>query len=354
MSLEFQGYSHLRKCIKTGAIQINNVKPLTETRGIRRYEQALEYLRAIGGVKASPVLVGQGLINFAGKDVGVTLNGMIPEEMKDITTLDQYMVEGSVKNLFSYSEGIIIGAELKKNLSISYGDNLSVAATNGQVRTFKVVGIFRTGRANLDTIQTYLSFKKVQALLNRPNRANSILVKVRDPYNARIISQDIEKKVGYKSVSWQESSEDLMNTLTIRNRIMYTVVSAVLIVAAFGIYNVISTVVMEKYRDIAILKSMGFYSREIRFIFVTQGVILGVMGCVIGLPLGMIFMTLLGQIKFKPPGSSQFIQMPIDWGYQQFLIAGAFALGSALFASYFPSRRAGKIQPVEILRGGAW
>jgi lipoprotein-releasing system permease protein len=166
------------------------------------------------------------------------------------------------------------------------------------------------------------------------------------------LAAEFESRFQYKHVSWQESSEDLINTLAIRNRIMYTVVSAVLLVAAFGIYNVISTVVIEKYRAIAILKSIGFYPREIRTIFLAQGIVLGCVGSAIGLPLGMLFMRLLSTIRFKPPGGSQVINMPIDWGWQQFLVAAAFALCAAVLAAYLPARKAGSVKPVDILRGG--
>ena len=118
----------------------------------------------------------------------------------------------------------------------------------------------------------------MQALLKRPNRANTIIVKLDDPQQAQHVAAEIERRFGYKSVSWQEASEDMMSTLVTRNIIMYTVVSAVLIVAAFGIYNVISTVVLEKQRDIAILKSIGFRARDIRRIFLIQGLLLGIAG----------------------------------------------------------------------------
>lgn len=133
---------------------------------------------------------------------------------------------------------------------------------------------------------------------------------------------------------------------------MYTVVSAVLIVAAFGIYNVISTVVMEKHRDIAILKSMGFHAKDIQRIFVIQGFFLGIAGIMAGLPLGMGLMTTLMQIRFKPPGSLEEISMPIDWGILQFVIAGSFAMLAAIFAALLPARKAALVQPVDILRGG--
>lgn len=335
----------------TGAVEIHRVKPLTETRGIRGYEQILARLRTRPGLLASPVLSGQALISFAGKDVAITLNGMIPSEIKNVSTIENYMIEGTIDDLIANQDGIVIGSELARKLSLIRGNNISIAATTGQVRTFKILGIFRTGRSDYDEHQAFISLKRVQALLNRPNRINTIIIKLPDPNQAREVAVQIEQEVGYKAVSWQEASEDILSTLTIRNIIMYTVVSAVLVVAAFGIYNVISTVVMEKHRDIAIMKSMGFHAQDIQRIFVIQGTLLGIVGCVAGLPLGSLFMFGLMQIRFKPPGSTEPIQMPIDWGFLQFAIAAGFALIAAIVAALLPARKAAKVAPVEILRG---
>lgn len=334
-------------------VDISNLKPATETRGIRGYGKIVEYLTNFGA-NASPVLVAQGLVNFAGKNSSITLNGMIPDEIDSVSTIGQYMVEGTIADLSATPDGIIIGAELARVMSLKLGNNISIASDTGNLRSFKIIGIFRTGRSSYDNTHCYVHLKRVQALTNRINRANTIIVKIKDPYTARSFAEKIENQIGYKCLSWQESSEDIINTLGIRNKIMYSVVSAVLIVAAFGIYNVISTVVMEKYRDIAILKSMGFYARDIQKIFISQGIILGIFGCLMGIPLGMLMMKMLMRIKFKPPGSSQTINMPIDWGAQQFIIAICFALLASIIASYLPARKAAKVQPVDILRGGAF
>ncbi|KTC68865.1 ABC transporter permease [Legionella birminghamensis] len=334
-----------------GAIEISNVRPLTETRGIRGYKKVINYLRRNPNILAAASLKGQVLINFAGKDYGVNLNGMLPEEIGQVTTLASYMKAGSLDNLIANQDGIIIGSELARKLSRNLGDNITITASSNQIRVFKIVGIFRTGRADFDNTQAYAGLKRVQALLNRPNRANAITIKLKDPYQAYDAAAAIENYIGYKSVSWQEASEDLLNTLMIRNIIMYTVVSAVLIVAAFGIYNVISTVVMEKHRDIAILKSIGFHAKDIQGIFLSQGIILAVLGCLLGLPLGSLLMYGMMQIEFKTPGSTEIIHMPMDWGWQQFAIAGSFALIAALCASLLPARKAALVRPIEILRG---
>lgn len=343
----------LRAAYPNGAVELPRVKPLTEVRGIRGYAQIIATLKAMPGVKASPVLAGQALLNFAGKDYAVTINGMIPADITNVSTIENYMVEGSINDLIANPDGIIIGSEIAEKLSLYRGESLSVTSTNGQVRSFKILGIFRTGRSSYDNSQTFASLKRVQALLDRPDRANNIIMKLPDPYAAREVAERIEQQIGYKSVSWQETSEDLMNTLSIRNTIMYTVVSAVLIVAAFGIYNVISTVVLEKQRDIAILKSMGFEAGDVKKIFVIQGVLLGISGCLAGIPLGCAFMLGLMQVRFKPPGGNEFINMPLDWGWHQFAIAAGFAMIASVLAAFLPARKAALVQPVEILRGGS-
>jgi len=334
-----------------GAIEIRRVKPLTETRGIRGYPQILDDLRTLPALRASPVLVGQALVSFAGKDIAVSLNGMIPAEVNDVTTIQNYMAAGSVDALIANPDGIVLGDALVHKLSLALGENVTVTAPTGEVHTFKILGLFHTGRADYDNTQTFADLKRVQALLKRLNRANTIILKLSDPQRAHVMADEIERRFGYKSVSWQEANEDLMSTLTTRNIIMYTVVSAVLIVAAFGIYNVISTVVLEKQRDIAILKSMGFRARDIRHIFLIQGVLLGLAGSAVGLPFGAGLMLGLMQIRLKFPGSSDPVPLPIDWNWPQFAIAAGFAMGAALCAGLLPARKAASVQPVEVLRG---
>ena len=332
-------------------IQMHRVKPETETRGIRHYAQALQYIQSIPGVQASPMLQGQGLLSFAGKDEALSLNGMIPKDINTVSTIGSYMTAGTIADLEGNPDGIIIGSELARIMSLEKGESITVSAATGQVHSFKIVGIFHTGRAAFDQSQVFLVLKRVQSLLNRPNRANEIIVKLDDPYAARELASRIESHLKYKAVSWQEASEDIMSTLALRNIIMYSVVSAVLLVAAFGIYNVISTVVMEKQRDIAILKSMGFHARDIRTIFLTEGVLLGALGSALGLPLGVTIMYALGRLTFKFPGSTQLNHIPIDWGWRQFAIAGAFAFIAAIGAALLPSRKAAKVKPVDLLRG---
>jgi len=189
--------------------------------------------------------------------------------------------------------------------------------------------------------------------LDKPNIANRFIFKLNDPYLASVVAREVEARTGYLAESWQEASADIMGTLAIRNMIMYSVVSAILIVAAFGIYNIISTIVMEKTRDIAIMKSMGFHADDIKQIFLIQGLVLGVIGSIFGSALGSCIIYGVSRITIKTPFSSDPMPMPVDWGWQQFAIACGFALLASVFAAYLPARKAGMVQPVAILRGAA-
>lgn len=335
-----------------GAVEVRHVKPVTETRGIRGYPQVLAFVRRQSGVEATAVLVGQALITFAGKEVAVALNGVTPKEFEQVSIIHEDMKEGSLDALAANPNGIIIGTELAKTLSLSLGNAVNVVATGGQTRTFRIVGLFRTGQVNYDTSQTFVQIKRVQALLGRPNRANSIIIQLDDPMEARALSERIEAQIGYKSLSWQEMSENLLATLATRAVASYTIISAVLLVVAFGIYNLLSTVVGEKQRDIAILKAMGFLGRDLELAFVMEGFLLGLAGVAIGIPVGMFFMYLLGDLKLTVPGmGDEPLSIPLDWGIDQFILAASFALISSLAASYFPARRAARVEPVAILRG---
>ena len=334
-----------------GAVEVRRVKPLNEVRGIRGHAQQLTFIESLPGLRVAPVLVGSAVLTFAGRTQGVTLTGAVPSQMKRVSTIEEKLIEGSLDALAANANGLIVGVGLTKKFGLSMGGVLNVASATGEVRALKIVGIFRTGNAGYDESQTFVALKRAQSLLDRPNRINRFIIQLDDPYAARDVAATIEARTGYKSVSWLEASEDLMSVLFVRNMIMYSVVSAILVVAAFGIYNTISTIVMEKIHDIAILKSMGFHARDVRQIFLAEGVMLGLIGSVLGLLLGMGLMTLLGQVELKPPGATERVSLPIYWGYEQYVLAAGFALASAIGAAYLPARKAGRVQPVAILRG---
>jgi lipoprotein-releasing system permease protein len=336
-----------------GAVSVHSVKPLTEVRGIRGYVQKLQFIESMPNLRAAPVLTGSVVLSFAGRLEAVALNGIVPAKMKTVTTLQDKTIAGSMDALDANPNGVLIGEGLLKKFGLRMGENLNVVAADGTTRVLKIVGVFRTGNSSYDEGQVFALLKRVQVLLDRPNRANRLVLQLDDPYSARTVASLIEARIGYKAVSWIEASEDIMNVLFIRNLIMYSVVSAILVVAAFGIYNTISTIVMEKTRDIAILKSMGYHARDIRQIFLTEGAIVGGLGSLLGVLAGSVLMRVLQQIMIKAPGATEAIHMPIYWGADQYALAAAFAMSSAVLAAFLPARKGGRVHPVDILRGAA-
>ncbi|MEP6721511.1 MAG: ABC transporter permease [Variovorax sp.] len=336
-----------------GAIRIRNVRPLRETRGIRGWPQRLAFIEAMPELRAAPVLADAAVLTFAGRQQGVTLSGVVPEKMKHVTTIEEKMLEGSLDALAADPNGVVIGRGLADKFSLRLGSTLVILAADGTSRSLRVVGIFRTGNAAYDEAQAFVLLKRAQSLLGRENRVNRLIIQLAHPYAAQSVAQTIEAATGYKSVSWIEASEDLLSLLLVRNIIMYSVVSAILVVAAFGIYNTISTIVMEKTRDIAIMKSIGFHPRDLRRIFLLEGLIVGLIGSALGELLGVALMLLLGQVEIRPPGVTEIVHLPMFWGPEQYVLAAAFAMLSCVGASYLPARRAGRLRPVEILRGAA-
>lgn len=333
------------------AIAFSHLTPKTENRGIRAYQDKLTLIESFDHLNVSPLLVGPVVLSFAGREQAGTLSGMVPSRMKKVSSISEKMLLGSLDNLSANANGIIIGKELADKFNLGMGRNLNVSTPDAGNRILKVVGIYRTGNVQYDESQTFVNLKLSQILFNRPNRANRIMIRLDDPQQAKTVAERIELHIGYKATSWIEASQDIISLLTVRNIIMLSVVSAILIVASFGIYNTLSTIVIEKTRDIAILKSMGFHSRDIRLIFLLEGSMIGAVGSVCGLGLGALLMLGLGHIQIKPPGVIDTVSLPIWWGAEQFEIAAAFALVSCVLAAYLPARRAGQVHPVDILRG---
>jgi len=334
-------------------VEIRSVKPRTEVRGIRQYKEKLAFISAIPHVRVAPVLTGQVIVTFAGKDLGATINGVIPDLMKNVSTIEEHFIAGSLDSLATNPDGIVLGSGLVEKFRVGMGKNVTVTSPVGVVRTMKIVGLFRTGNAAYDEGQAFVLPKRSQNLLNRPNIANRLILQLDDPDNSPKVAQIVETAVGYKAQSWQEASQDLMSLLKVRRIIMYSVVGAILIVASFGIYNVISTVVLEKTRDIAIMKSVGFHARDILFIFLIEGAFVGVIGSIIGTALGLSMMEGLSRVQIKTPFNTEPTPIPLDWGYSPIALGIGFAMASSLAAAYLPARKGARVHPVDILRGAA-
>ena len=336
-----------------GAVALKGEKPRERLRGIKNFKARVAEIEITPGYIASPVLSGQAIVRYGGKDQSISVLGVDPQKEMQLTTIEDDMVEGSLEALETTSDGLVIGTGLSTRLHLQLGNLASVVAPTGRVMRMKIVGIFRAGNALLDEGRVYMLLKDVQVLMGKPNIADQIRVRVSDPNDALNVAADLEERWGYRSESWQEANEDFLSLLFMRNVILYTIVGAIMVVASFGIFNIISTVVMEKRRDIAILMSIGFRAYDIRQIFLLQGVALGLIGMFFGWATGFLLVEALGSVKFELEGFYEEEGLPLDRGFYQYLIGAGFAVTASVVAAWIPAYRASQVRPVDIIRGAA-
>lgn len=334
-----------------GAVDLAGVKPKEELRGIRNPKPRVAALNDIENVAAAPILRGQVVIRYGGKDVAAALVGVEPKMERRVSAIEKHLENGSLDDLYAVANGIILGSGLAQKLGVETGKTLTVSSPSGVVMRMKVVGRFHTGILALDQGEGYALLKRVQVLMERPNVVNEIRLRLDDATKASALARRVEARLGYRSESWDEANEGILDVFLIRNIIMYATVGSILVVAAFGIFNIVSTIIYEKVRDIAILKSIGFHERDIKTVFLFEGFLIGALGTLAGWGFGYGLYRILGAIPIKVEMFTEMDGLPVIFEPAHYLIAGGAGLAAAIVAGYLPARKAAELNPVDIIRG---
>lgn len=300
----------------------------------------------------APSVVARAVIRYAGRDTAASVTGIDPKREVEVSKLVSQIREGSLKDLYKSSNAIILGDRLASRIGARVGNTIAVVSGTGRILSCTVVALVHSGISQSDETQAYTLLKTAQILAGQTGIVNAMRIRVSDITQAMQTAQRIEAQTGYKSVSWQEANEDLLSAFEIRNFIMYTVVGAILLVASFGTYNIISTITHEKTRDIAILKSLGFTERTVRSIFLVEAMIIGAGGTVLGWGLGYILCMMLGSLEFRSPFMDA-THLPIYYAPQHYALAALVAMTASGIAGYLPARKAAGVHPVEIIRGAS-
>lgn len=338
-----------------GLVSIRGLKPKAELRGIRNVEKILPVLARRDDLAISPILRGQAFLRYGGKDLATSVIGINPAAERRASQLDEDLIVGNLNNLLTNSNGIILGKALADKLGLDYGAKLSVVSPAGVTMNMKVVGIFETGVTEFDGNNSYALLKKVQVLQDKDDTINQINIKMRDVNAAPQLAASLEQKFGYKVESWQETYANIFDLFVVQNSVTYSMVIAIVLVSGFGIYNIISTAVSEKNRDIAILKSMGFSEPDITKIFLHQGIIVGIIGTVVGWLFGAFLVEVLASIDLTLEEETlvKFDGFPIYRAAWLYWAAGGMAIVIAAFSAWLPARKAAQLHPVDIIRGAA-
>ena len=332
------------------AAQIRGLTPEARRRGIKNPLATMANLEPwVPGAVAPSVKV-QTILRYATRDVGASVIGIDPRREPKVSELVKQMRRGTLASLYRATNAVILGDRLAEKIGARIGANITVQTSEGARITAQVVGLFHAGVRSIDETTVYTLVKTGQILARQTGLVNELRLRLADPMAARDIAARIERETGYKSIAWQEANEDLLSAFVIRNIIMYTVVGAILLVASFGTYNIISTITHEKARDIAIMKSLGLNEFTVRSIFVIEALIIGLVGALAGFLLGYLLCLALGSIEIKNPFLDA-DRLPLAYTYVHYLLAGAVALVSSVAAGYQPARKAARGNPVEIIRG---
>lgn len=332
---------------------VHSVKPKKNQVRISNALAIMDHLNSLPQVKrATPMVKAQAFYLGGSTRLNSSIMGIVPEDEVELYSLDDYIIEGSAFELKMYDNGILLGKGVADKLALVVGDVIQISTIYGEVYPLKIVGIFQSGLADIDNVQSYVNIKTAQRLMGESsNYITDINIRLFDMLKAPEISKNLELKFGVTAVDIQSANAQFETGSAVRNLISYAVSIALLIVAGFGIYNILNMLIYEKMNDIAILKATGFSGKDVRRIFISQALIIGLMGGALGLVIGYIVSVIIDNTPFETAALPTIDTYPVTFELIYYIIGFVFALISTFFAGYFPSKKAGRIDPVEIIRG---
>ncbi len=331
------------KSIKPKFIQakIHNALPL-----MQELNEDTNVKGAIPQVKAQIFYI-SGSIELGGSLVGID----ILEEVR-LFNFGQYIVKGTPQALKNNDNGILIGAGVAKKMSLNIGNTVQISTVGGDLFPLKIVGVYQSGLADIDNIQSFVNLKTVQRILGEPqNYITDINVKLHDIEEAVPMSKRIEEQFKLTAIDINTANAQFETGTSIRNLITYAVSITLLIVAGFGIYNILNMLIYEKMNDIAILKATGFSGRDVKYIFIAQAILIGIVGGILGLLIGYGISVVIDNLPFETEALPTIKTFPVNYNPWYYVIGISFAMISTFLAGYLPARKAQKIDPVEIIRG---
>ena len=299
-----------------------------------------------------PQLTANAIINNNGSTRSVSLTGTKAKQQLNVTNIAANITEGSFTSLTPGSNRIAIGAGLAQKLGASLNSTINLTNATGLVRAFKISGIFSAGDRRTDDNSAYMDLNDLQSFEEKQGKVDTIAVKVTAPYNATALANSWQAFSQEKVESWQQRSENILSVFSVQTFIRYFMVCSILLVSGFGIYNVLNIMINQKRREIAILRAIGYTSRDIVRLFFTQGFLFGLIGGMLGLIIGFaicLYISTLPAVGMSRGAGT----MTVTFSWTIYAWGLCLALGSSIFASIIPARAAGKLQPIAIIRSEA-
>jgi len=332
---------------------VHSIKPKQSQPRIHNAIPIIQHLKKDERVKGVSPLVRAQVFYIAGAiELNGTASGIEVLEEVRLFNFGNYIIKGSPEALARNNNGILLGAGIARKMSLKVGDRIQLGTVRGGLFSLKIVGIYQSGIADIDNVQSFVNLKTAQRLMGEGrNYISDINVKLWNMENAAGMSHTISQQFKLKAIDINTANAQFEAGTTIRNLITYAVSITLLIVAGFGIYNILNMLIYEKMNDIAILKATGFSGSDVQKIFISQALIIGAMGAVLGLLIGYGLSVLISYAPFETEALPTMKTYPVNFDPMFYLIGVVFAMISTFLAGYFPSQKARKIDPVEIIRG---
>lgn len=332
---------------------IYSIKPKNNKAKIHNALALMNYLNKQDYVVAATPLIKSSAFYVGGQvKLNAAIAGVDVLKEAEFYKLSDYIVDGSAAELAANENGILLGIGVAKKLALEVGDFIQISTINGDLFRLKILGFYQSGLAEIDNVQSYVNLSTAQTLLNETKGyITDINVKLKDMLQAPSISKDIEAKYNLRAVDIQTANAQFDTGSSIRTMISYAVSITLLIVAGFGIYNILNMMIYEKMNDIAILKATGFSGQDVQRIFISQALIIGLIGGLLGIIIGYLVSYLISRAPFETEALPTIKTFPVNFAIKYYVIGVVFSLISTFFAGYFPSKKAQRIDPVDIIRG---
>ena len=331
---------------------LRGVKPRETVKKIRNAAGLLGTLERMPGVQAAaPVVNGNAIATYGTKTINLVVMGVEPEQQVKVTTIGEKLIAGDFSRLRSVADGVILGRGVADVIGAEVDDTITLSSSTGGQTTSRVVGIFQTGVTPVDYSRAYMLLNSAQTLLDKKNLINEIVIRTDDYSKAEDLAKQIEGIAGYRTESWQEASANFLKIFKIQRVITYIITAALLVVAAFGVLNILIMAVLERVNDIAILKSFGLSRWDITLVYLFQGLVIGLIGATVGVVVGKLAIELLRRLPIPMEGLVKVEGLLMSEHGYHYWAAFISAIVVTMAASVYPARRAAKYDPVEVIRG---
>jgi lipoprotein-releasing system permease protein len=341
---------------------------------MRDYEKVLDQVKSEADVvAASPTIYGQVMLTAGPRVSGVVVRGVDPDRVNNVINVDKYLREGNLAGLKTEHPiqvedrtvllpGIILGERLANQLGLFMGSPVQVVSPLGtptaigvipKVRRFAVAGVLRTGMSEIDSTLVFMGLTDAQKFFDLGNAVTNIELRIRNVNESKQVAGEIQRRLGFPffAEDWTRLWPNLFSALELEKTVYFLVLLLMVLIGAFNIVSTLIMVVMEKKKDIAILRSMGATEQSIRRIFLLKGLLIGIVGTVFGVVLGLLVCALIANYPFNlPDGVFLISRVPVRVYLGNVVVVACASFVVCLIASIYPARQAAKLDPVEIIR----